>query len=522
MKKNIPIYCFTILICSFILFFFLFNVPLFVDSIENSTENDYDFDSFTNEIQTQYTSSFFEREGFININGLFTRLIGKKSNNNKVDMLKNGMLINSNIVYTDTSNLSKSINKFGEHLSNNGVEFLYVQLPMKVDKDNSLILTGNVNFANQNSDELLAGLNDNIKYIDARDYITSTPEDVKQYFYRTDHHWNTYGAFKMYGVILDYLASEFPDKSFDLSYADISNWNSTVYNDWFLGSLGKRVGALYAGVDDLTVLTPKFETNMSMYVTNHKKFTLGSFEDTVINNGFLDKKDYFGENPYCVYVGGDYPLVNHINNNATNDLKVLIIKDSFSLPLQSFLSTSVKELDVIDARYFNECSIAEYVDVSKPDIVIMAINPSVFRETKYQNFGIDKAEYHINQVKKTEVEIKKSSFELTATTGNNYAYTEILGNLEYNTKYTVNIENITSLVGDSEGVTIALYNKDTQKFVSSYVFNLEFCKENGFEWSFVTPNIKSGNLQILIYAGLHSKTANNSLKYEDITVYKYE
>lgn len=518
MKKNIPLYCFVVLICTSIVLAFVLNFYLVIDPFKKLDDEDYTFEKFTDDTQKQYTSNFFARESFINLNGLFTRLIGKKTTNN-VDKMKNGMLVNSNIIYRDTSNLANSIKQFNSHLKENDVKFVYIQLPMKVDLENSLIYDGYVNYANQNANELLGKLGNDVSFIDMRKYIVSTPEQVEKYFYRTDHHWNTYGAFEAYKVVLNYLDEEFSEQDFDLSNADINNWNATVYEDWFLGSLGKRVGKLYAGVDDLTLLTPKFDTDMSMYVTNHRKFFNGNFENAVMDNSYLDKRDYFHENPYCSYIGGDYPLVNHINNNASNDLKVLIIKDSFSLPLQAFLSTSVKELDVIDARYFTECTIAEYVNVSKPDIVIMSINPSVFGETKYQKFGIDEASYHTNQTEKIEI-VKNQSFKLQSN--GDYYYKAVLSGLSYNTKYTVSFDNINCSNEGVDGVTVALYNKDTQKIISSYVFNLDFCKQNGFEWSFVTPDIKSGNLQILVYAGLHSQTKGNTVEYQSLTVYKYE
>jgi hypothetical protein len=219
--------------------------------------------------------------------------------------------------------------------------------------------------------------------LDLRLTLTPDAESVEKYFYNTDHHWNTHGSFAAYGVILAYLREPFPMAPIDLSLADPKNWKQTVYEDWFLGSRGKRVGIYFGGVDDLTIYTPKFETQMSMYVPKHRAYTSGSFEDTVIKKEYLDAPDYFNENPYCTYIGGDYPLVYHKNDLAGNDLKVLLIKDSFSLPLQAFLSTAVRELEVLDPRYYNESTVTEYVVKSNPDIVLMAVNPSMFENECY-------------------------------------------------------------------------------------------------------------------------------------------
>ena len=215
MKKNIPLYCFTIIIGAFLVLAFLLNFTLAIDPLKSLDDEDTTFKDFTGSVQKQYTSEFSMRNGFINLNGFFTKMVGKKTNNN-VDKLKNNMLINSNIVKVDMSSLSSNINKLNAHLNDNGVKFLYVQLPMKMDKNNSLLRNGYVNFANENANNLLGGLDDSVSYIDMRDYIASTPEQVEKYFYNTDHHWNAYGAFEAYGVILNYLKEEITKLALEL------------------------------------------------------------------------------------------------------------------------------------------------------------------------------------------------------------------------------------------------------------------------------------------------------------------
>lgn len=51
--------------------------------------------------------------------------------------------------------------------------------------------------------------------------------------------------------------------SFDPALTDESRYEKTVYERFFLGSQGKRVGTLYGGVDDFTVYTPKFDTDLT-------------------------------------------------------------------------------------------------------------------------------------------------------------------------------------------------------------------------------------------------------------------
>ena len=44
---------------------------------------------------------------------------------------------------------------------------------------------------------------------------------------------------------------------------DIKNYEVNTYRNWFLGSIGKRVGIYYAGIDDIDLIYPKFDTLLS-------------------------------------------------------------------------------------------------------------------------------------------------------------------------------------------------------------------------------------------------------------------
>ena len=84
-------------------------------------------------------------------------------------------------------------------------------------------------------------------------------------------------------------------------------------------------------------------------------------------------------------MGGDYPLVRHRNELAPNGISVLLIKDSFSIPVQAFLSCSVACLDVIDPRYLRGERVEDYLHAGAYDAVVMMINPSVYEDGHYRS-----------------------------------------------------------------------------------------------------------------------------------------
>lgn len=83
-----------------------------------------------------------------------------------------------------------------------------------------------------------------------------------------------------------------------------------------------------------------------------------------------------------MYIGGDYSLNIIKNNLSPNDKKVLLIRDSFGCAFTPFLSLICSELDTVDFRYYKQGSIIDYIEESKPDIVIALFNPSGIQEMR--------------------------------------------------------------------------------------------------------------------------------------------
>ena len=94
--------------------------------------------------------------------------------------------------------------------------------------------------------------------------------------------------------------------------------------------------------------------------------------------------------------------------------------------------------------------------------------------------------------------------------------------LEYGTQYTLTLKDIKVLKGETDGVTVALYNKDTGTILSSHAFDIEYCRsKNEFEWSFLTPQSGEGELRLLLYSGIHGKTENKEVLWQEIDLIKH-
>lgn len=475
------------------------------------------FEDFADAVQAGYLSdSFAAKSAFVDLNGLFAGLTGQRTLNGVVK-LNNGMLSVSASEMNPAA-LANGVAGFSNYLREQNIPFLYVQVPYKESLAGQDYPVGITSSANKNADNLLSQLSAaGVETLDLRPLLSQTPEMLEQYFYKTDHHWNSDGAFVAFQEILNRLHELLPDDNIDLTYAQADQWERHVINDWFLGSWGKRTGIFYAGTDPLIWYTPKFETELSCAVPLHGWLFRGDFTDANLRTQYIEKKDYYHSSAYCVYIGGDYPLVQHRNLNAPSPLKVMMLKDSFALPVQAYLSTVFQELDVVDPRYFAECTVAEYVELTKPDIVILSMNPNLFGNKTYRNLGVEDA-VSISTEEGAYESVVQQDMEIEARDGGNYNFTTYP--LEANSVYRVAFEAVDILEGQTEGVGLRLYDQTTNTVLKSAIFDLAYCEAaNGFTWTFRTPDTKD-ELLLLFYAGIYGSTAENGIIYRNVTIEK--
>lgn len=129
------------------------------------------------------------------------------------------------------------------------------------------------------------------------------------------------------------------------------------------------MGPLFAGLDSLIWYIPTEEQCISCAIPSLNKFSDGDFTEACVQTKFIDTHDLFKMSNYRVY-GSNYPIVHYRNSLANNNLRVLILGDSFSIPVKAFMSTTISEVDSIDPRYYTYETIAQYVLWNRPDIVI--------------------------------------------------------------------------------------------------------------------------------------------------------
>ena len=280
-----------------------------------------------NKISDGLRNDFADKYDYINLNGLFTRLAGKRKNN-EVVLLNDGTETEPR-PYREMKDRAKNMIDFSQWLEGRGIPFLYVQAPDKVDIEGTVLPVGISDNSNAEADELLSLLNRaGVRTLDLRPFTVDTQENSRYYFYDTDHHWNPRGGFVGYQKIAEAIQNIFPEINYDESYLEPDQWNLHTKEKWFLGSRGRRVGIYFGGVDDLIWYTPAFETKISCSIPFDNQFYKGQFEDAFIRLEHIksEKADYFITEHYNMYVGRDFALVQQRNPAAKSALKVLMIK----------------------------------------------------------------------------------------------------------------------------------------------------------------------------------------------------
>ena len=312
---------------------------------------------------------------FIQLFGGFQRLTGRRvvedvSGENHVAKLDNGTL---NFVSLDaqqkdvTENGEKTV-AFQQALSEMGIDHLFVLNPQKIGRQDGVLPVGVHNYANQEADAFLTILDRaGSDYLDLRPYFEGNG-NYADWFFRTDHHWRPEAAFYAWSILNEELTQRY-GLAMRGELADPELWETQVLEDFFLGSQGKRVGTLYAGLDDFTIYTPNFDTNLTYSCQAYGFERTGSFNQSVCFPERVAERDLFGGNPYTYYSGGDYPLATMTNHNYEEGPRILIIRESYACTLAPFLALSSGEVITVDLRYF-EGDLLETIQSLQPDLVI--------------------------------------------------------------------------------------------------------------------------------------------------------
>ena len=286
----------------------------------------------------------------------------------------------------DVKPLSDAVVALKEYCADLGIPLLYVNAPKKVCKEDTHI-SGVIDFANQNADNLLSLLDAaGVDYYDLRIALHDEGLDHHSLFFRTDHHWKPETGLWAAGKIASLLNREY-GFSFDESCVQPDQFSYVIYPQWFLGSQGKKVTLANADPEDITLIYPKYSTDLHYQILDLGIDSDGDFS-IMYDMDRVNKRDYYRKNPYSAYIHGSLPLERIENRLIDNESKLLIILDSFGNCVVPFLAMGVRYTDSIDLRYFNG-SLQSFIQKEHPDMVIIQYIPDVLSGSMESNSFFD-------------------------------------------------------------------------------------------------------------------------------------
>lgn len=262
----------------------------------------------------------------------FVQLIGNKEVNG-VYIGKNGYLfekwLDNDVNMVRLQKNIDAVKAFSRNYDNQKINIMIIPTSSLILKNN---LPKNAPIFNQNKifDQVTKEFSKS-NFIDIREILSSHNKDY--IYYKTDHHWTTYGAFLAYSQWCK--SNGFATSMDDFEIAEATNS--------FKGSLYSKVLNWNSDVDTIEIYTWKEQVE---YTVNYNFGKSQSNSVYAFEN--LEKKD-----KYQMFLNGNHPEIT-IETDKINGKHLLVFKDSFANAFIPFLLNDYESIHVIDLRYFND------------------------------------------------------------------------------------------------------------------------------------------------------------------------
>lgn len=182
-------------------------------------------------------------------------------------------------------------------------------------------------------------------------------------YYRTDHHWTSYGAYIAYTEAAKSLGFQSePLSSFHIEHAS-SDFRGTLYSRTLDLGVTPDVIDYYHFNEAAAPRTLTINTG-----TEVKEY------DTLYMREYLEVKD-----KYSSFLGENSPMMTITSEKSPNGQSLLIFKDSYAHAMIPFLANHYSKITVLDLRYFN-VGYQTLVNVEDYDGVLFLFNSITFSD----------------------------------------------------------------------------------------------------------------------------------------------
>lgn len=264
--------------------------------------------------------------------------------------------------YASVDKQVNNIVNFSNWLRKQNIDYFHVIIPDPVspEEEKEVQARGYMVYSNQMADELYTDLiEERIACVDIRNYMEAEGRSYTDDFFKYEHHMVPEAGLWVAGKVSENI-NKVMDITSDNSIFDIGQYNVTavskssdLLNDKFW---------IYTGTENLDLLHPKFETNITKYIADIDLEITGDFDETMYAMWELPT--------YNTWNHGIRAIKTYRNNNIDhNQPKILLLTESYSDVISPFLACAYANIDEIDLRIFSGC-LQTYIEETKPDLVI--------------------------------------------------------------------------------------------------------------------------------------------------------
>lgn len=331
--------------------------------------------------------TMYERMKFIETYSLMQTLMDKREFNN-FSYIKDedGYLHYASFFREDTNDMAayaRRLKRLQDCVEPNGTKVLFFVTPGKYVRGMTRFRTGMpVNNPDVIVDEMLFQLNRyGVETVDCRKYIPNQDMTVQDAFFRTDHHWTIPAAFAATQVLVEQMKEKFgEDLDPEGFYMDPAQYERKMYRHGMLGSMGRKTGACFAGIEDFEALWPRFTNQydrVCMGVNDATQHFSGDTVDSLMDKDvLLEHKDIYSDSQYSLYLNGLRPYEQIVNLDNPDGCKIFAIRDSYFSPMMVFLAPMCGQIDAMwSLEESHKLDIESYVKENRFDYIIMEIYP---------------------------------------------------------------------------------------------------------------------------------------------------
>lgn len=314
--------------------------------------------SYTEGVENYLADHTPLRSLFVGINSYYSLFTGNNGANG-VYLGSDGYLIEKPV--DDFENAKTNARKIANFAKKIDVPVTFALAPSKGYVYSENLPANHLDYPDSDYYQMISQtVGDEVQFIDLSKTLIDNKGD-KQLYYKTDHHWTSYGAYLAYEQICKTMnLSATPESAFDKEYIE-----------GFYGTSYASSGYWLNDSDTIEVWHSKNLNGITVEIDD------GAGTQTY--NTMFFSEQFASYDKYNGFLNGNHSVVK-IKNTASKGGRLLVIKDSFAHCLVPFLAENYSEIIMVDLRYYKR-SIVDFMAENEIDEVLLMYSIDNFAES---------------------------------------------------------------------------------------------------------------------------------------------